>query len=457
MSRLTLLPAAGLALACLCGAPRAAETPDAAGAAAAPVITLTVEEAVMRAVEAAPRLARLAALEQAASAEERGARAERWPQVEVGAGYQRRSSVPELSIVSPTQNPGMPVQLVTIFPDIQDNYRLRAGLSWPVYTGGRMSGRIDAAAQGRTAAERERDSVRADLVLEVQSAYFDLVTARENARVLQEAIRAFEAHLADAKNREKVGLAPANEVLAVEVERDRAELDRLRAESAAELVQADLRRLLDLTPETRIETREPPVAALAAPAEIEPLVDQALAARPERAALAARGAAADAAAGAEHGARLPQVAVTGNYNYAKPNRDLVPPEAVWDQTWDVGVGVSISVLDGGRRAANEARARAQADAVREQLRDLDLAIRLEVTQRTLAWRTAEAQLTVAGRGLESAQENRRVAAERYRAGVIPSSELLDAEIALERAALAQTSARSELHLAAAALDRAVGR
>ena len=57
----------------------------------------------------------------------------------------------------------------------------------------------------------------------------------------------------------------------------------------------------------------------------------------------------------------------------------------------------------------------------------------------------------------SAAENRRVATDRYHAGVIPSSERLDAEVAHERAALARTEALTALRLAAAGLERAVGR
>jgi outer membrane protein TolC len=50
-----------------------------------------------------------------------------------------------------------------------------------------------------------------------------------------------------------------------------------------------------------------------------------------------------------------------------------------------------------------------------------------------------------------------VATDRYREGVIPSSDLLDAEVAEERAALARAEALAALRLAAAGLDRAVGR
>jgi len=426
-------------------------------AAEASVVRLTVDEAVARAIAASPRLGRLSALEAAAEAQARGARADRWPQVDLGAGYTRRSEVPELAIFAPTNNPAQPVERIVVFPNIQDNWRLRAGLALPIWTGGRLGGQIEAAAQGRAAAGEDLRAGRADLVFETKSAYWSLVTARESQRVLRESIRAYEAHLADARNRERFGLAARNEVLAVQVEQDRVELDRLRAEAAADAGEANLHRLLDLPPSARFEPAEPLEASAAPRPDVEALVAEAQAGRAERKAVAARVAAAEAVAGAERGARLPQMALTGGYTYANPNRDIVPPTTDWKDTWDLGVGLSWNVFDGGRRSANEARARAQADAAREQLRELDRWIRLEVTQRALELRTAEARLAVAGRSVESAAESRRVAGDRYREGVIPSSELIDAEVAHERAALARTEALAALRLTAAGLDRAVGR
>jgi outer membrane protein len=423
----------------------------------AAAVRLTVEEAVTRAVAASGRLQRLTALEAAASADTKAARSERWPQLEVGAGYQRRSEVPELAIFAPTNNPAEPVQRIVVYPNIQDNWRVRAGLTMPLLTFGRVSGKVDEAAHSQLAAGHDLRAGRADLVLETKTAFWDLVTARATAVLLQDAIRSYDAHIADARNREKFGLAPRSEVLAVEVERDRAELDRLRAEAAAELAEANLRRLLDLPPSAHVEPVEPPAEAGAPPAEVEALVQEAQSARPERQALLARVAASDAAVRSEHGGRLPQLGLSGGYLYANPNRDIVPPTSDWVDTWDLGVGVSWNVFDGGRRSAHEAKARAQADAARQELRELDRAIRLEVTQQALELRTAAARLRVAERSVASAAESRRVASERYRAGVIPSSELTDAEIAHERASLSVTEARAALRLAAAGLERAVGR
>ena len=423
---------------------------------AAPV-WLMVEEAVTRAVAASARLSRLTALEAAAAADSKAARGERWPQLEVGAGYQRRSEVPELAIFAPTGNPAEPVQRVVVYPNIQDNWRVRAGLAMPIFTFGRVGGKIESAEQSQAAAGHDLRAGRADLVLETKTAFWDLVTSRASAALLQDAIRAYEAHIVDARNRERFGLAPRSELLAVEVERDRAELDRLRAEAGAELAEANLRRLLDLAPAARVEPIEPPVEANAPPPDVEALVLEAQSLRPERQALLARVAADDAAARSEHGGRLPQVELSGGYLYANPNREIVPPTSDWADTWDLGVGVSWKVLDGGRRQANEAKARAHAEATRQELRELDRGIRLQVTQQALELRTAVARLSVAERAVVSAAESRRVAGERYRAGVIPSSELTDAEVAHERASLTLTEARAALRLAAAGLDRAVGR
>jgi outer membrane protein TolC len=424
---------------------------------APPELTLTQDEAVERALAASPRLLQLGALVSAADAQSQIARAQRWPQLEIGADYQRRSEVPELAIFAPSGDPTRPAERVIVYPNIQDNWRVRAGVAMPLYTGGRIGGEVQAADEGRAASRADLRAGRAALVLETKVAYWSLVTARDNARVLQDSMRAYDAHLKDARNREQVGMAARNEVLAVEVERDRVELEKLRAEVDADVADANLRRLLDLPATTRVFPAEPLAARRLPAPDVEALVAEAAKLRPERQALVARVASAEASTRAERGARLPQLALSGGYLYADPNREIVPPTSDWDDTWDLGVGVSWSVLDGGRRRASEARARANADAMREQLRDLDRQLRLEVTESALELRTAEARVAVAERRIVSAAESMRVAADRYREGVLPSSELTDAEVAHERAALARTEALAALRLAEARLERAVGR
>jgi outer membrane protein len=417
------------------------------------VVRMTLAQAVERAMEESPRIDRQAALLRASRSDLNAARASRWPQADLSAGYVRRSHVPELTMVLPDG------QRRVLFPDLPDNYRARAGVSLPLFTGGRISSLVGAARAEADAASSDLLTQKLDVAFETRDAYWALVTTREAVSVLEEALAAYEAHLKDARNRESFGVAARNDVLAVEVERDRAELTLIRARNGVEVAQANLVRLVGLDPGTPIETVEP--LALdqeqAPVTEIDALAKQALAERPERSALARRVAASRARESIARAAYLPQVAVAGGYDYANPNRNIMPPDASWKDSWDVGINVSMTAFDGGKTAASVARARAQVEALEASLADIDGLIRLQVTEKRLAVVSSLQAVQVAERRLESARENRRVAAERYREGLIASSDLLDAEVALLRAGLDRTESLADARLAVAALDRAVGR
>jgi len=318
--------------------------------------------------------------------------------------------------------------------------------------------------------------------------------------VLAESLVAYDAHVKEARDRRDVGTAASNEVLAVQVQREQAELARLQAASSAAVANANLLRLLDLPPGTAVEPVEPlaepapapapaapappagslppapagstpaapaaaspavPAAAsLAAPAAEEPpaaLVAAAEAARPEIAALRSRIAAGRANAAATRAGLWPQANLSAGYDYANPNPRILPLEPRWKSSWSVGAVVSLSLFDGGRTAAAAAQIDAQADALGHRLEDLERRVRLEVNQRLLELATARQAAAVAGANLDSAHENVRVARDRYHEGVIPSSELLDAETALLRAGLDRTNALAQVRVALANLERAVGR
>ena len=416
---------------------------------AAPVARLTLAEALERARGASKHLGQLRALEDAAEAALRGARADRLPTLGVSAAYSRNSEVPEF-VVQQQTGP------LTVFPNLPNQGRARADLGLPLYTGGRTSNGVTAAEEQHKAAGQDLSAGRNDLVLEVTSAYWRLVALRESERVLREGIASYEAHLKDTTNLYDSGMAARNDVLAVQVERDRAELRRLEAANAAEVTNANLLRLLDLPPGTRVEPVDEP-ATPTEDGEPEPLVSQARDARPEILAARHRLQAALASVQVARSAHLPQASLQANYEYSSPNQRIFPLSGEWRDTWTVGVGVSVTAFDGGRTSAATARARAQAEALERQLEDLEQRVRLDVTSRVFDLRTARASLVVSGRNVEAARENVRVSQDRYQAGVSPSSDLLDAEERLLRAGLDETMARTQLRQARAGLDRALGR
>jgi outer membrane protein TolC len=413
-------------------------------------LRLTLAGAIERARDVSASLRALDADVRAAQANVRVAQADRRPGVEVMGAYSRLSDVPELALTLPDGSRRV------IFPSVQNWWSGELAARYPLYAGGRLSALESAVREEAEAAYDDRSVGEIDLDLEVTGAYWSLVTAREAERVLAEALSAYEAHLVDAHNREKFGLAARNEVLAVQVERDRAELNRIRAGNSADLAVADLVRLLDLPPGQRIEPIDTLDSTTAPRLDVEQLVRQALDARPERSALESRIAAASSRVNVERAARLPHVNLSGGWVYANPNTRVLPLSESWNDSWFVGIDVAFQVFDGGRARAAEARADARADGLQQRLEDLDRRIRLDVTSRVLEVRNAVAAVPVTERGVDAARENLRVARERYREGVIPSSELLDAEIALQRAGLDRAETLAHLRLALAGLRRAVG-
>ncbi|MGK2858839.1 MAG: TolC family protein [Thermoanaerobaculia bacterium] len=411
---------------------------------------MTLAEVVELARGVSPRVAQLRSLELAAREGERGAFAGRMPIVDLSASYSRNSDVPEFAT-------GIGPNRTVIFPNIPDNYRARAGAQLPLYTGGRVSSQIDAARSNLTAAGQDIVAGDKDAALEAASAYWGLATAIATERVVTASLAAFDQHLTDAKNRVDLGFAARNEFLAVQAERDQAELQRLRARNRAQTANANLLRILNLPFGTKIDPADSLESAAAAPADIEPLVAEALEARAELKALRARVEAANSSASIARAARLPQASLAAAYDYASPNQKILPMTDAWEDTWSVGVGVSWNVFDGGRAASAEARARAEAEALRRHLEDIELRVRLDVTERALELETSVAAVIVSKRGLEAAQENERVSLDRYREGVLSSSELLDAETQTLHSGLDLALAQGQLRVSEAQLERALGR
>jgi outer membrane protein TolC len=412
-------------------------------------VELSLNEAIELAEGLSPRLAEFRALVSRAEAGRQRAEAGKLPTLTTQAGYRRYNNVPEWTV---QQGP----EEILVFPNLPNFWYATLSGSYPLYTGGRVESEVEAAEHTIAASNKDLDSQAADLELQVTSTYWQLVLAIEQERILGRSIESFEAHLFDARNRQEVGLAASNEALAVQTERDRAELRRLLAASAAKVQQDQLAVLLGLPVGTEIvPTDEIDFDAEPGPA-LEALVDTALAQRAERQALQERIAAAKAKLEAATSLKKPIIAINGNMSYLNPDRRVVPPSDDFRFAWDIGIGLTYDIYDGGTRNGAADAALAELDATRRRLEELDRAIRTAVVQSYQNLLTARAAIDVSEQAIASARENLRVTRDLYQEGLIPSSERLDAEVAELIAGLELTEARIQAQLARAGLHRAVG-
>jgi outer membrane protein len=186
-------------------------------------------------------------------------------------------------------------------------------------------------------------------------------------------------------------------------------------------------------------------------------MDDARANRPDRKSLLFRVDAAAERVTAASAGRLPVLTALGGYDLARPNLRIFPIQEKWQPSWDVGVNVRLSLFDGGRVRAETAEASGNRRANEARLREFDSVMEVEIRQRMADLTSASAQIEAAETGVRAATEARRAIAERFGAGVATNTDVLDAQTVLLQAGLDLTRARANAELAAARLQRALGR
>jgi outer membrane protein TolC len=412
---------------------------------------LTLDDAIARGLADAPRLLEAEARVAAAGAVRDSRRALAGPTALVTSGYTRTNHVDEFAV----PEPGGGTRI--IFPDIPDNWRVRADVQFPVWTGGRTNALVDGAGAELAAAEADAAGVAADLSLEIALAYWHLVTTRARLAVLDEGLSRTDAWVADVQARVDAGVSAPHEVLQAQAHRALQRVQRIQTAQAGAIAERDLVRLTGLPPGQRLDLVTPVDRPLAAAAtDAAKGYAGAIERRTERAALRARHAAFVSAGHAAIAALHPQVALFAGIEPARPNARFVPRTDRWHTSWDLGVIVTWSLWDNGRARAERAAARAQADALAFRLAEFDARLDVEVTERLLDLESGQAAVDAAGEAVTAAAELHRVMRVRFEEGVATSTDVLDAHVAWLDASLERTALLAGLRVAESRLQRTLG-
>jgi outer membrane protein TolC len=210
-------------------------------------IRLTLAEAIERGLGSSHRVEELVAREDAARAVEDQRSAATLPVLSAMGSYARTNHVNEFSV--PTPDGGSRL----IYPDLPDRWRSRVDLQWPIYTAGRLQALTRAAGADAAAVGQDRETLRADLRLEITRAYLAVVTARASESVVQQALERTNAHLADVRSQFNVGLVPPSDVLSIEAQQAHQQMLAIEAANIVVTSSADFRRLIGLDPDASFE------------------------------------------------------------------------------------------------------------------------------------------------------------------------------------------------------------
>jgi outer membrane protein TolC len=414
------------------------------GAQAPAPVRLSFAEAVRRAAGEAPAVELAGLRTDEATARVRQARGALLPSLSFAAGWLNRDFNSKAQGIS---FPGVPT---IIGPFNAYDARFRVSQTLLDFSG---LARVRAARAQVTGATAVGSAVSEGAAAGAALAY--LRVARAGAQVV--ARQADSAVAADL-----VGLAQAQKnagvSAAIDVTRARTQLVSavgalLVARNQFDRARLDLARALGIDPRTPIEITDTLTAALPTadvPARADSLVLMALARRPDLSAELARGEAARTAQSAISAERLPRLDVAADYGVS----GLTPSTSVG--TRQIGVQVSIPILDGFRREGRAAEQSAVARESEVRARDLRQQIAADVDGAVLDLASAQAQLVMSAERLRLAAEEMAQARERFAAGVAGNIEVINAQASLLRARDTDIDARFAAATARVALARAAG-
>lgn len=329
-------------------------------------------------------------------------------------------------------------------PGRTDNLNMKAELLYRFYNGGRDKAGIDAANSTYRSRENNRRTTMHRLGFEVVHAFQAIVQAENQRNARRDELQAIEASLAVAVARYEAGDLLKAEMLNFEVQQARASENLILGNHKLALAQKTFLNLLGLK-EGTVQIDQTSDAKQKTPLP----GDYAL--RPELADLSAQLSAVEAELAREEGARHPTVDGFASYQY-----DQGYAIDGSGDSWTAGLRIDYHLYDGNLTRANIARKRAEYGELREQLAKLELAVNLEIQEAELNLRQAIERSTVTEKMVQVAQESALLSRERFKEGLILSSDLIDTEVRLTDALVRQSAAQGNYRVAIANLRRAVG-
>ena len=373
-----------------------------------------------------------------AAAQAGGARSLYLPSLDVNAGISRQRTV------SLPDRPGLDYAV----------WGPSASLTWVLLDLGARSALVDQADLTLAAARLAELAAVADLVLNVQQAYFQYLAARALLEAEAASVKQAETSLAAAEGRRRAGLATVADVLQARTALSQTRLALQQVEGQALVSRGALATLAGLAPTTELDVGQLPEAVDAAAAQ--PTIDELLAAAAQRNPDLGRARAAAAAAAAQ--ARAASAALGPVLSFQSTlSRSWYedPPSA--SSAWTFGLVLRIPTVHGLRPAYDALAAREQADAARDRADAAGQRVALDVWTAWQGLRTAGLRVATARDLVDSARASADVATGRYKEGVGSILDLLTAQAALELAVAEDVRARTDYLVGLAQLARATGR
>jgi len=455
---------------CVLASSAAAQRP----VARADTLTLSLSDAVTRALRTGDEVRLAESQIDATEAQLVTARASALPQLRLNGAYTQVVENARAAIVG------------SVFGQ-NYTYNTNANLSQPLFQGGRAVAGYQAATRLRSASRLDAEETRALVTVAVQTAYLNALAAEQIVGIQERNLALSAERIAQAEQLEQAGRAARYDVLRARVERANLEPLVIQARNDRDLAVLEIKRLLNLPIErplrlvTQVASDSGAVLAVLQAAARDTVRSDPMRGvnRPAVRSAELIASARDAGVRVARADLLPTISAfvqtgflalpsTGGFptRLGRTSADFCPPGSVEGRLCQnngffpdrqFGLQVTWNIFDGLRTKGNIDLAQANARVADIQLEQTRERVAIEAERARAGVARAGALYVAQQANVQDADEAFRLASLRYARGVGTQLEVSDAQLALLTAQTNAARATFDVYLAAAELARSLGR
>lgn len=337
-----------------------------------------------------------------------------------------------------------------------ENYSFSLSTNMLLYDFGVSKNSLHESRRNSEAAEHDLRYQKDVVVAIVIRAYYDLVRKQRLHEVQLEAVKAAKRNLEQVEAFYNIGSSTRADVLQAKVRLGNTNLELITAVNDEELAWVRLGNLLNFPLDEQFEV-DTSLNVTRIDLDIDEEIAYMLEHRPDLLAARRRVRAAKHGVVAATNARLPTLGA--GFRYSWNDRQFPDNGNVFrkDYSWGIGVSLDFNIFDRFATKTSSEQAKARQRISEYNLKQAKLDAILEVEQLFLVMKQAGERMDVAKEQVAQAEENLRLAEERYRVGAGTILETIEAGANMTAAQASLIEASCDYLIAQADLRRATGR
>ena len=329
-------------------------------------------------------------------------------------------------------------------------------LTQPIFMGGKIIAYNKITKFAEQLAESQHATELQDVILNTDQAYWQVISLVNKKKLAESVLELVKKLDSDVSKMVAEGVATKADELSVKVKVNEAEMTMTKVENGLSLSKMVLCQLCGIPLDTPITLADESMENITLPdTYIQGNVNTALSNREELKSLELASKIYRQKVNVTRSEFLPSVGLTATYLVTNPS--LVNGfEKKMRGMWGVGMMVKIPVFHWGEGIYKVKAAKAEANIAQYKLDDVKEKVELQVTQATYKVNEATKKLAMAEKNMAKADENLRYANLGFQEGVIPTSNVLEAQTAWLSAQSGKIDAQIDVKMSEIYLNKSMG-